>query len=475
MVYFSNNKNGRELSSKAKKNILIKVCNGVYVNNPIDIYRGIENIIKYLDIKGIVFYRSALEFSQKRFSNNTIFIISKTVNKKISLYNGYFNIEVLKTKSFDKWKKFSECNDFNKNIMIPNEYLSMLINFVPSSVFSKRANIDLAFDILMKNIVDRYQSMQFKQQLLIVYQVKSEVFELSSAYEEMCEKFNKFLEEEHGRFDEERVSAFKRLASTLLSIVPLNYEHIDDKQFFYEAYFSNYIEGTEFEVKEARDIVYDPSYKYTRHQDGHDIKETYKLIENMHKEPLEYSSFEDFIIKLKRTHRELMYHRREHIRVGEFKTKVNKSGEMYFVLPNRVNETLREAYKLYEDLDTHIAKGIFLHTVISEIHPFDDGNGRLARLFMNNELSRGGYMRIIIPTVFREDYISALKGFSYQSNPTPIVRAILKALKITHEINWEDNHALIEEYISDNSGFEKDAIALWGTKPRKIKKEGDAN
>ncbi len=48
--------------------------------------------------------------------------------------------------------------------------------------------------------------------------------------------------------------------------------------------------------------------------------------------------------------------------------------------------------------------------VISEVHPFRDGNGRVARVFMNAELVADGQKRVIIPTVYREDYLLTLKA-----------------------------------------------------------------
>ena len=43
--------------------------------------------------------------------------------------------------------------------------------------------------------------------------------------------------------------------------------------------------------------------------------------------------------------------------------------------------------------------------VVAEVHPFSDGNGRTARLAMNCMLSARALSRIIIPTVYREDYL----------------------------------------------------------------------
>ncbi|WP_282778728.1 Fic family protein [Phaeodactylibacter xiamenensis] len=55
-----------------------------------------------------------------------------------------------------------------------------------------------------------------------------------------------------------------------------------------------------------------------------------------------------------------------------------------------------------------IARAIYMMFLVTEVHPFDDGNGRIARIMMNAELVHGGSSKIIIPTVYREDYMLAL-------------------------------------------------------------------
>ena len=64
---------------------------------------------------------------------------------------------------------------------------------------------------------------------------------------------------------------FANLYSQLLITPPEHYNKANKNILFYEAYFSNYIEGTEFEVIEAENIVFNAKHKYERHQDGHDI------------------------------------------------------------------------------------------------------------------------------------------------------------------------------------------------------------
>lgn len=55
-------------------------------------------------------------------------------------------------------------------------------------------------------------------------------------------------------------------------------------------------------------------------------------------------------------------------------------------------------FKKYAQQDIHpVALAAWVHCEIGRIHPFFDGNGRLARLLMNAILVRGGYKPVIIP------------------------------------------------------------------------------
>ncbi len=74
--------------------------------------------------------------------------------------------------------------------------------------------------------------------------------------------------------------------------------------------------------------------------------------------------------------------------------------------------------------------------LVSEVHPFADGNGRIARIMMNAELVAGDYERMIIPTAYRTDYLGALRAFSQNGHTDPLIRMLDVAQSYTHRIDW---------------------------------------
>jgi len=59
----------------------------------------------------------------------------------------------------------------------------------------------------------------------------------------------------------------------------------------------------------------------------------------------------------------------------------------------------------------------WLHNEFVNIHPFVDGNGRVARLLMNLALLQSGYVITIIPPVIRSNYIETIKVCQKSGNP----------------------------------------------------------
>jgi fido (protein-threonine AMPylation protein) len=67
-----------------------------------------------------------------------------------------------------------------------------------------------------------------------------------------------------------------------------------------------------------------------------------------------------------------------------------------------VKGTLKVGFDIYKTIDTPFHRAVLMQFLISEVHPFNDGNGRLSRIMMNAELISKEEERIIIPTIFTE-------------------------------------------------------------------------
>lgn len=82
--------------------------------------------------------------------------------------------------------------------------------------------------------------------------------------------------------------------------------------------------------------------------------------------------------------------------------------------------------------DNHTVKAAALaHKEFVFIHPFVDGNGRVARLLMNLILLQGGYNIAIIPPVLRSQYIQSLENA--HTDNTDFVNLVAQCVKETQK------------------------------------------
>ena len=111
---------------------------------------------------------------------------------------------------------------------------------------------------------------------------------------------------------------------------------------------------------------------------------------------------------------------------GLFKTRDNRAGNTHFVSFDRVRGTLKRGFDMSRSIRHPFARAVFIMFLTSEVHPFADGNGRISRLMMNAELTAAGQTKIIVPTVFRPDYIGALRRLSRDGDPEVLVAAMAR-------------------------------------------------
>lgn len=244
-------------------------------------------------------------------------------------------------------------------------------------------------------------------------------------------------------YDPHRVELFNKLYTDLKNTPPQSRIYSDSSQenrvnlAFFEAYFTNFIEGTEFAVEEATEIIFLEKISPERPKDAHDILGTYQVVSSVDEMSKSYNSFEEFTDLLKSRHQQVMSSRADK-KPGIFKDKINRAGNTVFVEPELVLGTLLKGYELLRSLETPFARAVFVMFIIAEVHPFLDGNGRVARIMMNGELVRKNEYSIIVPTIYRNNYLSALKALSQNELAEPLIRVLDFAQRYTVSIDWSD-------------------------------------
>ncbi len=202
---------------------------------------------------------------------------------------------------------------------------------------------------------------------------------------------------------------------------------------FFEAYFSNFVEGTEFLVDEAVEIVFEGRIPQHR--------------------------------LLRERHRRIMGGR-PGLHPGEFKVDPNRAGLTEFVAPDLVPGTLEQGFSLYPSLESSFERATYMMFLVSEVHPFADGNGRLARVMMNVELVAAGEERIIIPTVFRNNYIAALRALSRTGRPGPLIQVLDYAQRWTRAVDWSSVAETQRELDECNAFLDSDDAEAEGRRLR---------
>ncbi|MES2331854.1 MAG: Fic family protein [Bacteroidota bacterium] len=220
---------------------------------------------------------------------------------------------------------------------------------------------------------------------------------------------------------------------------------------FFEGYFSNYIEGTEFTVKEAKEIITTEMPIPARDEDSHDILGTYQIVSNRKEMAITPTSADHFLTLLQERHAILLSARTSK-NPGEFKDKNNRAGNTEFVDKELVRGTLKKGYDWYSILRHPFAKAAYMMFLVSEVHPFLDGNGRIARVMMNAELSSQNLAKIIIPTVYREDYMGAIKKLTRLREADAYIRMLQKAWKFSSQVHQQQFDQM-EKFLTQRNAF----------------------
>lgn len=120
---------------------------------------------------------------------------------------------------------------------------------------------------------------------------------------------------------------------------------------------------------------------------------------------------------------------RYEIKVGQYKTRPNSvitaTGEMFdYASPEETQALMTDLVTWYNEEEAKgdlspIQLATLFHYRYIRIHPFEDGNGRIARLLVNYILMRHNYPMIIVKSVDKDKYLNVLHQCDVAAGLTP--------------------------------------------------------
>ena len=215
-----------------------------------------------------------------------------------------------------------------------------------------------------------------------------------------------------------------RNAAAIRAYRPLSEAEVQELDAYYKigtTYTSNALEGNSLTISETKVLLEDgitvggkpirDCYEATGHAKAYDYMLSIARSG-------ELSITEDVIRRLHR----LFYHGIDPDAAGEYRTgQVFITGTEY--VPPAAEEVPACMAAFVAELPPKreamppVEFAAYAHRRLVDIHPFQDGNGRTARLLMNLLLIQQGYCVVSIPPVLRHEYITALQQAQRAKNP----------------------------------------------------------
>jgi Fic family protein len=461
-------KENYKISKMLKEKHIRKISPRIYTTN---MEEGTSTIIKrnILEVLGnlypgaVLSHRSAFEF--KPTSTNQIFV-TYSYTKKIKLPGVTINFLQGKTPLIGDNKIFGELYASSKErAFLENMQITKKIG--PDSKTLSIIQIEEKLDdILVTNGVDELNKVRDKaKEVSQILQMDREFVELNKIIGALLTtKPSKLLKSKIAiaraaglPYDKNRIELFESLFTFLHN---KEFKNIHEKDLslnafrnfaFFEAYFSNFIEGTVFEVEEAKEIIDSGIPLPSRSNDSHDVLGTYQIVSDKTELSRTFNDVDAFLSTLQLWHKTLLFARTDK-KPGQFKERNNRAGDTYFVDYKLVRGTLTRGFEYYKALENPFARAAYIMFLVSEVHPFDDGNGRIARVMMNSELVKGKLCKIIIPAVFRDDYILTIKKLTNQKEPAQYIQMLTKAHQFSSHLNF-DLYDDFYNYLKSHNAF----------------------
>lgn len=195
-------------------------------------------------------------------------------------------------------------------------------------------------------------------------------------------------------------------------------------------YDTNAIEGSSVDSREVDEILEKDKWP---DKPKEDISETYgvaKAVDFIRKNPYHLSL--ELILELHR----IVFENSKSF-AGKFRAKgveVVVADRLGNVLhrgapSNQVRSLLLELVRWYEKNKKRyppIVLAAVVHNQFENIHPFQDGNGRVGRLLLNNVLLKHNFPPLNIELKNRQEYYAALQAYEKEYNLRPTIELMLK-------------------------------------------------
>ena len=159
------------------------------------------------------------------------------------------------------------------------------------------------------------------------------------------------------------------------------------------------------------------------------------------------------------------------IHAGQYKTRPNsvitRYGDRFeYASPEETPALMSDLVNWYNEAEasgkyTVVELAALFHYRYIRIHPFEDGNGRIARLMVNYILARHGWPMIVVRSRKKTDYLEALHKTDMAVGPVPSDGAHASLTKIKKFVKYFTK--LVEEELTYNIEFieNKDASVWW--------------
>ena len=95
-----------------------------------------------------------------------------------------------------------------------------------------------------------------------------------------------------------------------------------------------------------------------------------------------------------------------------------------------VNDAMGALLDLLQSEQEPIVRAVLGHWLFGFIHPYMDGNGRMARFLMNLMMASGGYPWTIVRSTRRKVYLDALEAASADQNISPFAKFVREEMNV---------------------------------------------